>query len=312
MRQLGHVHVAHGAKAHLDAAVRDGAEQECEAHAGDRAGVLHDPVEVVRRGVVTPQCVGRDRHPCQPDVRLDHECLQHLGHQPHAALGRARVDRLVDRLGVHAALQQRTGDPQDPRARVREPERPGVRQDPHVEGPRRLGREWPPDRAGEVEDELGRRRRLGRHQAWSLGERADADVMVEARHRVGPFDRVLKVAEPAEVRDVEDHHHVRRLDLLRRAAGMIGAVRDQKLEPLGDGRGVRDGRGDPAVREQVPQRHLAPYAVTVRVDVRRQGNAPTRREHGRDRPRRAGAVGGNRNAVQHPSKIRREEMLRED
>src|SRR2546430_13183642 len=39
LRQFSHVHVAHRAKAHLDPAVRDLAEQQREPHAGDRAGI---------------------------------------------------------------------------------------------------------------------------------------------------------------------------------------------------------------------------------------------------------------------------------
>src|SRR5437763_1610643 len=65
--------------------------------AGDRAGMLDDPSPVVRGGAVALPRVRGHGHPRQADARLDHEGLQHPRHQAHAALGRARIYRLVDR-----------------------------------------------------------------------------------------------------------------------------------------------------------------------------------------------------------------------
>jgi len=114
---------------------------------------------------------------------------------------------------------------------------------------------------------------------------------------MGLLDGAPQIAEPADVGDVEHDQDIRGLDLLRRPIGVISPVRHEKAEPLGDRRRVRDRRPMPACGEEVPQGDFASHTVAVGVDVRRQSDARTRPEHGRDRLRSGGAVGRNRNAV---------------
>ena len=252
------------------------------------------------------QRVRRHGDPGEPDLRLHHQRLEHLGHQPDAPLGRAGVHRLVDRFRVHPALEQRPGDAQRPRARVGEPERAGVGEQPHVQRPRRLRRERPLERAREIEHQLRRRRRLRRYEPRPRRQRAAAHVMVDAGHGVRVLDGARQVAQPGQVGDVEHEHHVRRRDLPHRALGTVGAVRQQKVKPLGDRCGVRDHRLEAPSSQEVPQRHLAPHAVAVRIHVRGEGDAAAGDEHRGDFPCRPHAFRGNRDAVgRHAIKIKR-------
>src|SRR5205807_10585706 len=104
-----------------------------------------------------------------------------------------------------------------------------------------------------VEYQLSGRRRLGRDQPRPAGERSLADVMVDARDGVGLFDGALQVAEAAQLGDVEYDDDVRRLDLLGCPIGAVGPGGKQKVEPLGDGRRVRDRRFESARGEEVPE-----------------------------------------------------------
>src|SRR5881628_2464195 len=86
---------------------------------------------------------------------------------------------------------------------------------------------------------------------------------------------------------------------------MIGPLRQEKMKPLRDGRGVRDGRAQSARREQMPQSYLAPHAITVGVDMRGEHDPAAGCEHRGDLAGRARALGGNRDSVRgHGIKIK--------
>src|SRR5439155_1231348 len=122
VRQLGHVHVAERAEADLHLAIGELAEQEGQPDPRDGSRILDDAVQIVGGGTVPLQRVGRHRHPRQPALRFDHQGGEDLGGEADATLGCARVHRLVDRLRVHAVLEQRARDPQHARGGIREPE----------------------------------------------------------------------------------------------------------------------------------------------------------------------------------------------
>ena len=319
-RQLRHVHVAHRAEAHLDVPVRQVAEQQRESHAGDGARVFDDAVEIVGGGAVAPQRVRWDRHPREPVLGLHHQGLEHFRHEAHTPLGGARVHRRIDRLGIHAVLEQRPRHPQRARRGIGEPEGPGVSEQTHVQRPRGLGRERPLERIREVEHQLGRGGGVGRDQARPPRERAAAHVVVDTCHRAGLRDDAREITQTAQVRDVEHHHDVGGLDFARGALGVIRAAGHEKMEPLRNGCGIRDRGADAACVKQMPQRDLAPHAVPVGVHMRGEGDAPAGSEHGRYRLRRPYALRRNRDSVcGHGIKIskgverrRRTEASRED
>src|SRR5258708_36163553 len=69
--QLGHVHVAERAEAHLHPSVRELAEQEREPDAGDGARILDDPIEIVGGGAVALVGVRWERDPIELELVHD-------------------------------------------------------------------------------------------------------------------------------------------------------------------------------------------------------------------------------------------------
>ena len=129
-------------------------------------------------------------------------------------------------------------------------------------------------------------------------------MVIDARDRVRLPDRARQVTEAAQVGDVEHHDHVGPLDLAAGARRVVGAVGQEEVKPLGDRRGVRDGRAQPALGEEMPQRNLAPHPVSVGVHVRRERDTPSGPKHGGDGFGRADSLRRNGYAVgRHGIKI---------
>jgi len=83
---------------------------------------------------------------------------------------------------------------------------------------------------------------------------------------------------------------------------VVGPGGQEKDEPIRHGRRVRDHRLEPARAEEMPEGDLAPHAVAVRVDVRRQGDAAAGGQHRCDALSGDDTLGSNGNAILHTTR----------
>ena len=138
----GDVQVADGAERDLDVAAGEGAEQQGQAGALDRARHLHEALEVVGGGAVALEGAGRHRQPRQADLRLHHQRLQHLGGEAQPAERRRGVHLLVDALRDARRARAATRPPAAPAARCSRTGSPRCRSGSRRTAPRRPAAGW--------------------------------------------------------------------------------------------------------------------------------------------------------------------------